>query len=198
MVAEESTDAANSGGDDVRERGESEPDAPAKRSLLGAVRERLRGLRRPPMIVGAGALVLAVTAMLWSLNTSVRGLDESVQALTQELATVGSMSSAAESPAADAEQPSAPPPTAVAPAEPQPAISASSDSVEPAPKSTPEPPATLLGRPVVVNGVDVWDCVDFENWEQARLVYEANLPEDANILDFDANGVPCESLLSSQ
>jgi LysM repeat protein len=56
-------------------------------------------------------------------------------------------------------------------------------------------PATLSGRSLVTHGLDLWSCSDFESWEQAQSVYEANLPGDPNLLDGDRNGVACERLL---
>ena len=50
----------------------------------------------------------------------------------------------------------------------------------------------------MTDGADLWNCADFESWSQASLVYEANLPNDPNLIDFDGNGIPCEDLYESQ
>ena len=57
-----------------------------------------------------------------------------------------------------------------------------------------EPIVIVLGKPAHTGGADLWDCLHFESWDQTHQVYRANLPQDPNILDFDGNGVPCESL----
>lgn len=68
----------------------------------------------------------------------------------------------------------------------------------PAPTPTASPgrtfPETLFGKPVYTNGRDLWNCADFQTWEQAQMVYEANLPGDPNLIDIDRNGIACEVL----
>ncbi len=65
----------------------------------------------------------------------------------------------------------------------------------PVPAPTPQPvPLTLFGKSIVTDGADPWNCIDFRNWEEASMVYAANLPDDPNLIDFDGNGIPCESL----
>ncbi len=48
--------------------------------------------------------------------------------------------------------------------------------------------------PIVTGGRDLYSCHQFDSWEQAQAVYEANLPGDPNRIDSDANGVACEKL----
>ena len=74
-------------------------------------------------------------------------------------------------------------------------VAASEAEITPVPAATPEPaPLTLFGKLIVTDGADLWNCIDFQNWEEASMVYDANLPNDPNLIDFDGNGIPCESL----
>ena len=117
--------------------------------------------------------------MLFWLGTSLSSLDGSIQALRDEF--VVQQSVPADLPAEELATPA----PAVAESPPQ------------TPEPTPEPtlePELLFGKPIVTQGADLWDCRDFLTWEQAMTVYQANLPDDPNLIDFDGNGIPCESL----
>ena len=115
--------------------------------------------------------------MMWRLTTSIGALDQSLQALASELAE---------------QQAEADPPMVT----PSPVESEATPIPTAAPTS--EAPLTLFGKPIVTDGADLWNCADFESWPQASLVYEANLPNDPNIIDFDGNGIPCELLYETQ
>ncbi len=128
-------------------------------------------------IVGVIAAVAIALVMLFMIATSLSSLDGSIQALSSEIAE---QRIPAEFPVDDLATPA----PAVA-EEPQP-------TAEPTPE--PEPEVMLFGRPVVTDGADLWNCGDFLTWEQAMSVYQANLPDDPNFIDFDGNGIPCESL----
>ena len=127
--------------------------------------------------------------MMWRLTTSIGAIDQSLQALVSELA----------GPQAEAD----PPTVTLNPVEPE---APPTPAAPPAPTATPTPtaaptpeaPRTLLGKPIVTDGADLWNCADFESWSQASLVYEANLPNDPNLIDFDGNGIPCENLYETQ
>ena len=56
------------------------------------------------------------------------------------------------------------------------------------------PTRTPVDRPIFTSGRDVWNCSDFGTWNDANIVYQANLPDDPNKLDQDADGIPCETL----
>ena len=184
-------DPADAPDDDAESDGESDGAGP---SALSALRHRLRTSGRPLAAV-AGVLVLAGwSVMMWSLVTSMAAIDESIGALALQVSEqqAGPGPAALESTLAEAQ-------TDAAPAS-SPMFEFDADAENmPAPAPTPEPtpafPATLFGRPVVTDGADLWNCTDFETQQQAQMVYEANLPDDPNILDFDANGTPCDSLL---
>jgi Excalibur calcium-binding domain len=68
-----------------------------------------------------------------------------------------------------------------------------------APTSQPQP--TQVPAPVPppsddrnTGGADVYNCSVFATWDEAKAVYQANLPGDPNDLDRDNDGIPCESL----
>ena len=122
-------------------------------------------------IGGVIAAVAVWTVMLFSVTTSLGSLDESIQALRREVV----------------EQRIPGELVPLAPATPEPAITKG-------PEPEPAPVLMLFGKPIVTDGADLWDCRDFRTWEQAMTVYQANLPDDPNFIDFDANGVPCETL----
>jgi hypothetical protein len=75
-----------------------------------------------------------------------------------------------------------------------------------APTATNEPSATrrpalptATARPAAAtnldtNGADLYNCGDFDTWEEANAVFQANLPGDPNKLDNNDDGIPCESL----
>lgn len=173
-------------------------DAPKKKRLnlapviakLSALATRVRSALRPLAIAGGVALILAWTAMLWQINGSIESIGESASVI----AAAGGVPPAAEA-TSEAEQA-----LAVAPEPPEAAVEPPRRPIdvawtEPPPvKLTPGPPRTLFGLPVRTEGQDLWDCTDFETWEQAKLVYDANRPQDPNILDFFLTGVPCQSL----
>jgi hypothetical protein len=48
--------------------------------------------------------------------------------------------------------------------------------------------------PWFTNGQNLYNCSDFDSWEQAQAAYEANLPGDPNYIDGDGNGRACEKL----
>lgn len=56
------------------------------------------------------------------------------------------------------------------------------------------PPATPTTNPLDTRGQDIYNCDDFEKWEEARALYEASKPGDPNRLDENGNGIPCEDL----
>lgn len=155
--------------DDEDEQSGEEPSGRSIRiSLPGA-----RGLG----IIGVIAAVAGALAVLFMIASSLGSLDESIQALRDEFVTQQSvptdlLADELATPAPEAEDP---PPT-----------------FEPTPE--PEPALMLFGKPVVTDGADLWNCGDFLTWEQALTVYEANLPDDPNFIDFDGNGIPCEAL----
>ncbi len=133
---------------------------------LASVPALLKHTQRPAMFGGAIVMLIAWTWMLWQLVASTTALNASVETLAGE----GQKWAAAPAPDAVAER-------------------SAEDQAE-----DESPVVTLLGKPVLTGGADMWNCVNFESWEQADLVYRANWPLDPNILDFDGNGVPCESL----
>ena len=167
-------------------------------SLLGRA-------RRPAMFGGAIVMLLAWTWMLWQFVASTTALSASVETL----ATAMQERAASPAPAGSGAPPStghAPDATAGGPTFAVDEVVRDDASVGGEPHARTEPPAaeapaeaepvvvTVLGRPALTDGADLWDCLHFESWDQADQVYRANLPQDPNILDFDANGVPCESL----
>jgi hypothetical protein len=162
-----------------------------RRVSVAAAFARLHGALIPAATVTAVVLLLAWTVMFWQMRALVTAIDGTVQALRLELET---QRGAAPPGIADAGHDMAPPSEVTAPDSPDDEHGASSGTVD-EPEAIPEVPATLLGRPVYTGVTDVWNCTDFEDWAQAQIVYNANLPLDPNILDFDANGIPCESLL---
>ena len=168
----------------------------------------LKGALRPLSFTGAVVMLGAWTWMLWQLVASTTALNASVETLAGEVQQWGA-AIAVSAPASsgprlsvqghppagrlvleDASAGGAPEQAETTATEPDAGTEGSAaDQVDDEP-----PVVTLLGRPVLTDGADSWDCLHFENWEQADLVYRANLPHDPNILDFDGNGVPCESL----
>ena len=52
-------------------------------------------------------------------------------------------------------------------------------------------------RPLDTNGENLYSCHDFETWQEAQAVYEANLPGDPNYIDSDNDGIACERLIGS-
>ena len=159
-------------------------------SKLTSLRHRLRTSGRPLAAV-AGVVVLAGwSVMMWSVVTSMAAIDESIGELALQVSEqqAGPGPAALESTLAEAQTDATPASSPMLEAE---------AAFEATPKPTPAFPATLLGRPVVTDGADLWNCTDFETQQQAQMVYEANLPDDPNILDFDANGTPCDSLLAN-
>lgn len=152
-------------------------------------------------VAGVVVVVLFWSWMTWSLVGSVAAIDRSVEALTAEVAGQTAGASLLVATPATTEEAAAEPEAAAAVASeatPEPTPQAEA-TPEPTPTvvATPLPPAQLFGKLVVTNGADLWNCSDFETWEQAKRVYDANLPNDPNLIDFDRNGVPCESLLPS-
>ena len=78
---------------------------------------------------------------------------------------------------------------------------ASTSPVAP-PSPTPAPEPELFVEPVAppasveyyTDGRDLYSCRDFDSWEEAQQVYQANLPGDPNKIDIDRNGIACEAL----
>lgn len=67
----------------------------------------------------------------------------------------------------------------------------------PTPRPTVQPTAQPTVQPAAQplrNNRDLYNCRDFETWEQAQAVFEANLPGDPNHIDMDSDGVACEAL----
>ncbi len=166
---------------------------------LSALRHRLGRSVRPLAVVAGTVVLVGWSVAMWSLVTSMAAIDESIGVLALQVSG----------------QQAGPGPAALEPAADQPETNAASifsamfefeaefdAAFEAAPAPTPEPtptfPATLFGKAVVTDGADLWNCTEFETHQQAQMVYEANLPDDPNILDFDANGTPCDSLLSTE
>ena len=179
--------------DDSESAGDSDK---AGAPRLDALRHRLRRSGRPLAAV-VGVLVFAGwSVMMWSLVTSMAAIDESIGVLALQ---ISGQQAGAEPPALESTP--AKPDAAAAPVSSAMFEFDTDAETMPAPAPTPEPtpafPATLFGKAVVTDGADLWNCTDFESWEQAQMVYEANLPNDPNILDFDSNGTPCDSLLSN-
>lgn len=147
------------------------------------------GLPSAKTVWSFGAIIAFATwaAMTFWLITSLDAINQSIGVLAGESA--GQLSS--EEPAVDAlleplamEAESAPE-----------AVAALQPEITPVSTPTPEPaPLMLFGKSVVTDGADLWNCIDFQNWDEASMVYEANLPDDPNLIDFDGNGIPCESL----
>lgn len=141
-----------------------------------ATRIKLPGARA----LATGGVIAAVAiglAMIFWIGASLSSLDGSIQELRSEI--VGE-DIPAESLADEL-------------ATPEPVV-AETPPPAPEPTSEPEPELMLFGKPIVTHGADLWDCRDFLTWEQALTVYQANLPDDPNLIDFDGNGIPCESL----
>lgn len=141
-----------------------------------ATRIKLPGARA----LAIGGVIAAVAiglVMLFWLASSLSSLSGSLQALSSEFVEQRTPAELLPDELATPEPGVAenPPPTS-----------------EPTPE--PEPELMLFGKPIVTHGADLWDCRDFLTWEQALTVYQANLPDDPNFIDFDANGIPCESL----
>lgn len=89
-----------------------------------------------------------------------------------------------EAPEATVQEPKATP----APTDPQPTPTPEPTST-PTPTPTPKPTVQYTPSPT-----DIYNCRDFNTWEEAQAVYEAGLPGDPNHIDMDEDGVACESL----
>ncbi len=63
----------------------------------------------------------------------------------------------------------------------------------PAPTTTPTPTPTPTVQ-YTPAATDIYNCRDFDTWEEAQAVYEAGLPGDPNHIDMDQDGIACESL----
>ena len=136
-----------------------------------------------------GAIIAFATwaAMTFWLITSLGAINQSIGALAGESTEQGSGGE----PAVESTVESAAMELEAAPA----AVAAIEPESTPVPTARAEPvPLTLFGKLIVTDGADLWNCIDFQNWEEASMVYEANLPNDPNLIDFDGNGVPCESM----
>ncbi len=165
---------------------EGDDDSPKKRLNLAAARTAISAAAgaalRPLAAISVAALILGWTAMLWQISGSLAALNDSASSIAAELgagqAVAATVTEAEDPPAAAASE----------------AALTEPPSVEP----TAPPPAMLLGKLIVTNGKDLWNCNDFETWDQAKLVYEANLPQDPNILDFFVTGVPCADLQTTE
>ena len=177
-------DPADAPDDDDESDGESDGAGP---SALSALQHSLRTSARPLSAVAGVFVLVGWSAMMWSVVTSIAAIDESIGALALQVSEQQACPgpAALESTLAEAQTDAAPPASSLM----------FEGEVEPSPEPTPAFPATLFGWPVVTDGADLWNCTDFETQQQAQMVYEANLPDDPNILDFDANGTPCDSLL---
>lgn len=177
MSAQESPKRLRPGDDDPLL--EDEDEESGEESSVRSIRIKLPGTRTLA-ILGVITTVAVWSGMLFWLATSLSSLDGSIQALRDEF--VVQQSVPAELPAEEL--------ATAAPA-------VAEDTPEPAAEATPEPtpePELLFGKPIVTQGADLWDCRDFLTWKQAMTVYQANLPDDPNLIDFDGNGIPCESL----
>ncbi len=175
-------------------------------AALTAIAAGAAAALRPLAAVAFAVLMLVWTAMLWQVSGSLVALNDSASTIAAGLGTgqaAATVTEAGDPPAAASEAPA----TAIVVEPGLPAMATVIEHEFPFDPALPEalsiepippPPATLLGRLVVTNGRDVWDCDDFETWEQAKLVYEANLPQDPNILDFFVTGVPCGHLQAAQ
>ncbi len=70
----------------------------------------------------------------------------------------------------------------------------------PEPVTAPVTQESIAGtdwRPLDTNGENLYSCHDFETWQEAQAVYEANLPGDPNYIDSDNDGIACERLIES-
>ncbi len=173
MSAQEAPRTLRPGDDDLLDdEDEQSGEEPSGRSIRIALPGR-RGLG----IIGVMVTVAAWSVLLYMIADSLGSLDGSIQALRDEFVTQQSVP-------ADllADELATPEPVAE---DPPPTLE---------PTSEPQPALMLFGKPVVTDGADLWNCRDFLTWEQALTVYEANLPDDPNFIDFDGNGIPCESL----
>ena len=165
-------------------------DEAAEASDDTAKRRRLSvGLPSARELWGIGAILAFATwaAMTFWLITSLGAINQSIGALSGESTELQSggepaVEALTEPVATEAESGSE-------------TVAASEAEITPVPAATPEPaPLTLFGKLIVTDGADLWNCIDFQNWEEASMVYDANLPNDPNLIDFDGNGIPCESL----
>ncbi len=165
-------------------------------SKLTSLRHRLRRSGRPLAVVAGVVVLVGWSVMMWSLVTSMAAIDESLGVIALQISEqrAGPEPAALESTPAELDAAAAPVFSPIF------EFDADAETM-PAPAPTPEPtpafPATLFGKAVVTDGADLWNCTDFETHQQAQMVYEANLPDDPNILDFDSNGTPCDSLLTN-
>jgi hypothetical protein len=64
-------------------------------------------------------------------------------------------------------------------------------TAEPTVEPTPEPAPAVE---YVANSRDLYNCRDFDLWEQAQVVYETNFPGDPNHIDMNQDSVACETL----
>jgi hypothetical protein len=75
-------------------------------------------------------------------------------------------------------------------------------NTEPIPTATPAPEPELFIEPIAppapveyyTDGRDLYSCSNFDSWEEAQQIYEANLPDDSNKIDIDRDGIACEAL----
>ena len=188
MALDRTAEATAPGGRDALagddEAAEASDDTAKGRRLSVSV-----GLPAAKTVWSIGAVIAFATwaVMTFWLITSLEAINQSIGVLAGESTEQGSggepaVETLTEPVATEAES------AAETVAAPEPAITA-------APSPTSEPaPLTLFGKLVLTDGADLWNCIDFQNWEEASMVYEANLPDDPNLIDFDGNGVPCESL----
>ena len=173
-------------------------------AALRAVRTRAPSALRPLAITGVVVLILVWTVIAWRIGDSVAVLGEAARTIAAEQTAVTAAVPAAPAVAVavagagDGEGPTVRESGAIAAALRMAAVGQPPINVvwtEPPPlELVPPPPRMLFGILVKTDGKDVWDCSDFETWEQAKMVYDANLPEDPNILDFFVTGVPCQYL----
>ncbi|HJM88084.1 MAG TPA: hypothetical protein QF624_00460 [Dehalococcoidia bacterium] len=171
---------------------------PAEGGGRAAILARVPTLGRPLAIGGGSALLLIWTMLLWQLSGSFSELSASAQTIAHQVEAASTVASEAASGVAAVER--ADTSSAHAEATVVADLRVNLESTPqplPTPEPTPEPtpdPSLLLGEPIVTRGLDLWNCSDFETWEQALTVYEANLPNDPNLLDFLNTGVPCQYL----
>jgi len=68
----------------------------------------------------------------------------------------------------------------------------------PSPLSQPRVTSGPGGGPLDTAGANLYNCTDFETWEQAVAVFRASGASDPNLLDTDGNGIPCEDLKAAE
>lgn len=183
------------------EDGDEDGDASKKRiglraavASLTALTVRLRPSLRQLAVAGVVVLIFTWTAMLWQITSSFASMGDSARMIAAELVAPPPLAaSVTEAEALTVTESGAMVLALALALEPPPPIDIMWTE-PPAVEVVPAAPRMLFGRPVNTNGVDAWDCSDFETWEQAKIVYDANLPQDPNILDFFRTGVPCNYL----